>query len=131
MKMTLGLDLGKDSLGWALIDNHANKIIGMGAKTISSEREVQRKVKRILRRSTKNESLRVKTSALAYPSLYRHHLQVIASIAERILPFLLHGLLAMLFVTSILMTVTSKDFQFWFNLSITILLGWIAVKNKN
>jgi hypothetical protein len=51
-----------------------------------------------------------------------------ASIVKEIFPFLLHGLLAILFATSILMAVTIKDSQYWFNLAITILLGWIAVR---
>jgi len=40
-------------------------------------------------------------------------------------------LLAVLFTGSLIMALSrSKDFQFWFNLAITILLGWIALKKQ-
>jgi len=32
MAKTLGLDLGTNSIGWALIDNRLNKILGMGSR---------------------------------------------------------------------------------------------------
>jgi positive regulator of sigma E activity len=43
-------------------------------------------------------------------------------------PVLIHCLLALLLAGSLSMAVFSKEFQFWFNLAITVLLGWIAVK---
>ena len=34
MKKILGLDLGTNSIGWALIDNEQKKILGMGSRII-------------------------------------------------------------------------------------------------
>lgn len=128
MRRTLGLDLGKNSIGWAILNSDTNEIIEMGAKIISPDRQALRMVKRASRRHEKMESLKIKMASLAHTTFDRHRLQVIASIAKRIFPFLLHGLLTILFATSILMAITTKEFQFWFNLAITILLGWIALR---
>jgi len=38
------------------------------------------------------------------------------------------SLFCFLFIGSLLMAFLSKDFQFWFNLAITVLLAWIATK---
>jgi len=49
--------------------------------------------------------------------------------AKRLFPVFIHTLLALLFAGSLLLAVTNqKNFQFWFNLAITVLLGWIAIK---
>ena len=34
MKKILGLDLGTNSIGWALVDRNANKILGLGSRII-------------------------------------------------------------------------------------------------
>jgi CRISPR/Cas system Type II protein with McrA/HNH and RuvC-like nuclease domain len=60
MRKILGIDIGTNSIGWALVDADANKIIGLGAKIINSEREALRIVKRSSRRSIKNQSLQKK-----------------------------------------------------------------------
>lgn len=40
MKNILGLDLGTNSIGWALIDKDANKILGMGSRIIPMSQDV-------------------------------------------------------------------------------------------
>ncbi|NDW11070.1 type II CRISPR RNA-guided endonuclease Cas9 [Dysgonomonas sp. 520] len=40
MKKILGLDLGTNSIGWALIDRDANKILGMGSRIIPMSQDV-------------------------------------------------------------------------------------------
>ncbi|MDX1936281.1 MAG: hypothetical protein SFU21_04165 [Flavihumibacter sp.] len=48
--------------------------------------------------------------------------------AKRLFPVFIHSLLALLLTLALLMAAFTKDFQFWFNLAITVLLGWIAAK---
>lgn len=40
MKKILGLDLGTNSIGWALIDRDANKILGMGSRIIPMSQDI-------------------------------------------------------------------------------------------
>lgn len=40
MKKILGLDLGTNSIGWALVDRDANKILGMGSRIIPMSQDV-------------------------------------------------------------------------------------------
>lgn len=40
MKKILGLDLGTNSIGWALVDKEANKILGMGSRIIPMDQGV-------------------------------------------------------------------------------------------
>lgn len=40
MKKILGLDLGTNSIGWALIDEGANKILGMGSRIIPMSQDI-------------------------------------------------------------------------------------------
>ena len=54
---------------------------------------------------------------------------VVMDVVKKMFPVFIHSLLALLFAGSLLMALTNqKDFQFWFNLAITVLLGWIATK---
>lgn len=40
MKKVLGLDLGTNSIGWALIEKDANKILGLGSRIIPMSQDV-------------------------------------------------------------------------------------------
>ena len=40
MKNILGLDLGTNSIGWALVDKDANKILGMGSRIIPMSQDI-------------------------------------------------------------------------------------------
>ena len=42
MKKILGLDLGTNSIGWALVDQDANKILGMGSRIIPMGQELSK-----------------------------------------------------------------------------------------
>jgi|GEM_PF-6941387 hypothetical protein len=102
MAKMLGLDLGTNSIGWALIDTDTN--------TIARRRIACRQAGRNTRISGKNS------------------LALIDRI-KRVWPVCIHILLAVLLAGSLLMAlIQQKDFQFWFNLTITVLLGWVAAK---
>lgn len=40
MKKILGLDLGTNSIGWALIDKDANNILGLGSRIIPISQDI-------------------------------------------------------------------------------------------
>lgn len=71
MKKILGLDLGTNSIGWALIDNEQKKILGMGSRIIPMGTDKQdyekgvgitknadRRTKRTIRKMNKRYKLR-------------------------------------------------------------------------
>jgi len=102
MAKILGLDLGTNSIGWALIDTDTNALV--------RQRIAYRQARRNTKRSVKKPS----------PLLDR---------IKRVWPVCIHILLAILLAGSLLMAlIYQKDFQFWFNLAITVLLAWIANK---
>jgi CRISPR/Cas system Type II protein with McrA/HNH and RuvC-like nuclease domain len=45
MAKILGLDLGTNSIGWALIDDVQNKILGIGSRIFQWELKIWEKVK--------------------------------------------------------------------------------------
>lgn len=120
MTKVLGLDLGTNSIGWAIADTGNNKIIDCGVKifpeALPGNRSEQRAVYRqLIRRTQRLEE-----------SFYQ---PTFIDNVKRLFPVFIHSLLALLFAGSLLMAVTNqKDFQFWFNLAITVLHGWMAIK---
>ena len=131
MSKVFGMDMGSNSIGWALVDTSANKIIDFGVKifpdALSRHAHERRRYLRTVRRHNQRFAAR-------FLYLLRHHFTellyqpVFIAKVKRLFPLLIHSLLALLLTVSLLMAVITKDFQFWFNLAITVLLGWIAVK---
>lgn len=48
MKRILGLDLGTNSIGWAMLDSDSNKIIDYGVKVFSNQRRDSRRNRHLL-----------------------------------------------------------------------------------
>ncbi len=136
MAKILGLDLGTNSIGWALTDFQSNKIISQETRifknTDSSLSSHQcRGYKRIIRRR-KLHAQAIYLSDSHSPSAIVFYTLRILETTKKHFPVFIHALLPLLFTGSLLMAILhQKDFQYWFNLAITILLGWIAVKKEN
>ena len=132
MAKILSMDLGTNSIGGALVDTSANKIIDCGVRIFPEALPAHTNERRRIARQTRRKNYRFTYRFLL--SLYHNYTQLFYSLsfidkAKKIFPVFIHALLSVLFVGSLLMAlINAKDFQFWFNLAITVLLGWIALK---
>lgn len=132
MSKVLGLDLGTNSIGWAIIDTSADKIIDCGVKifpeALQRHQHDRRRFLRVARRHNQRFAARFLYLLRNYfPQLF-HKTSLLVKV-KKLTPVFIHSLLAVLFVGSLLMAALhQKDFQFWFNLAITVLLAWIATR---
>lgn len=131
----LGLDLGTSSIGWAIIDPDTKKKIGCGAKTLPATSTVSAHRKRIFARAAKRKRQRFAfTTRTLLLTLQGGFIKlvcepVVRNITKITFPVFIHSLLAVLFTGSLLMAIINREeFQFWLNMSVTILLGWIVVR---
>ena len=131
MAKVLGLDLGTNSIGWAVVDTSANKIMNIGVE-IAPEAFIKLNERRRIARQIRRKNYRFATRLwLSLQNKFTELIckPVVMDAVKKLFPAFIHSLLALLFTGSLLMAVTNqKDFQFWFNLAITVLLGWIAIK---
>ena len=131
MAKVLGLDLGTNSIGWAVVDTSANKIMNIGVE-IAPEAFIKLNERRRIARQIRRKNYRFATRLwLSLQNKFTELIckPVVMDAVKKLFPAFIHSLLALLFTGSLLMAVTNqKDFQFWFNLAITVLLGWIATK---
>jgi CRISPR/Cas system Type II protein with McrA/HNH and RuvC-like nuclease domain len=128
MVKILGLDLGTNSIGWVLQDQAINKPIaineGVFPEGITAQRSANRQHRRLARRRAQRMSFLAQEQLPLWVPLKR-----IIDFTKRAFPIFIHTLLGLLLAGSLIMAITqAKDFQFWFNLAITVLLGWIAMK---
>lgn len=131
MKKVLGLDLGSNSIGWTLVDKSSKKIISCGVRIFPEALQRRRYDRRRFLRTKGRHNQRFVDRFLYLLRNYFAHLFYTPALIDKIkklAPVLIHPLLCFLFIGSMLMAFLSKDFQFWFNLAITVLLGWIALK---
>lgn len=108
---------------------------------ISVRRPLQRKdqllavqYKRGLYRSNRRLLLRLAHRLLFWLKQERLELfrtnKIISKVKEAF-PIFIRSLLTVLFAGLLIMALTNtKDFQFWINITITVILGWISYKNK-
>jgi CRISPR/Cas system Type II protein with McrA/HNH and RuvC-like nuclease domain len=132
MSKILGLDLGTNSIGWALVDTSANKIISRGVRIFPEASQRHQHNRRRFLRVVRRYNQRFAAKFLYLLRNYFTHLFYQPSLIDKVknlAPVFIHSLLAILFAGSLLMAaLNQKDFQFWFNLAITVLLAWIALK---
>ena len=132
MSKVLGLDIGSNSIGWALVDTSAGKIIDCGVRIFPEALNRRQHDRRRFLRAAKRHNQRFATRFLYLLRNYFAHLfykPAILDKVKKLAPVLIHSLLAVLFIGSLLMAVlNAKDFQFWLNLAIAVLLAWIATK---
>jgi hypothetical protein len=124
MDSLLGMDLGSNSLGWALVDT--NKM-DLRPENRSAQRANYRQARRIKQRFHLRMSFHFLKEQFPNSLQPKQALDFI----KWIFPVFINVLPATLFIGSLIMVLTqSKDFQFCFNLAITVLLGWIALKKQ-
>jgi len=132
MSKVLGLDLGTNSVGWALVDTSANKTISCGVRIFPEALQRHQHDRRRFLRGARRHNQRFAARFLYLLRNYFDHLfykPALMDIIKKLAPVFIHSLLCFLFIGSLLMAaVNRKDFQFWFNLAITVLLAWIATK---
>jgi len=132
MAKVLGLDLGTNSIGWAVRDTDNNKIINCGVKILPGPVSLHAHERRRLLRVTRRKNYRLAhTLLLPLQDKFTELVckLVVMDAVKKLFPAFIQSLLALLFTGSLVMALTNqKDFQFWFNLAITVLLGWIALK---
>jgi CRISPR/Cas system Type II protein with McrA/HNH and RuvC-like nuclease domain len=118
MSKILGLDLGTNSIGWAIIDNSSNKIIDCGVRIfpnlLNNERHLARQQRRtenkIVQRTFLTKQIRV--------LLRRTH------------PIIL-TLCFSSFLTALLTILNFSNWQFWFNSFLTILLVTLTLLHSD
>jgi len=132
MAKVLGLDLGTNSIGWAIVDTDTNKLVDCGVRILPRPVSLQAHERRRLLRATRRKNYRfAHTLLLPLQDKFTELVckPVVMDAVKKLFPAFIHSLLAILFTGSLVMALTNqKDFQFWFNLAITVLLGWIALK---
>jgi hypothetical protein len=108
------------------------KIIDQGVKifpeALQRHRHDRRRFLRVARRHNHRFAARFLHLLRSYFA-HRFYKTPLFDKVKKLAPVFIHSLLAVLFIGSLLMAILhQKDFQFWFNLAITVLLAWIATK---
>ena len=132
MAKVLGIDIGTNSIGWAIVDTSSNSLIDCGVKIFPEALNRHQYNRRRFLSAARRHNQRFSARFLYLLRHYFAHLFYKASLTDKVkklTPIFIHSLLAVLFIGSLLMAAfNQKDFQFWFNLAITVLLAWIATK---
>jgi CRISPR/Cas system Type II protein with McrA/HNH and RuvC-like nuclease domain len=118
MRRILGLDLGTNSIGWAIMDDSSNKIIDCGTKVfpsyLNNERRLARKRRRIDNRFVQR-------------TLIFNQLSVLLRRANSVILTLIFGS----FITALLTILNFSNWQFWFNSFLTILIATLTLLHTN
>lgn len=120
MSKILGLDLGTNSIGWAIIDTDLNRIEDFGATIFPNSLNAERRIER-QQRKFENKYLQ---RAL---SLYQKR-----KISKRANPIIVILILCSV-LTGLLTFINFPNWQFWLNISITTLITTLTLlhpKNK-
>jgi Uncharacterized protein conserved in bacteria len=109
MSRILGLDLGKNSIGWVIVDADTNSIIDFGVKIFPTTQIGTKRKDRITQvfGYLSAKSIHLKHSVLAKPFLF--------------------GLIFIGTLTFILTITDTKNWQFWLNISLTALLTILTI----
>lgn len=116
MSEVLGLDLGTNSIGWAIVDTERKEIINIGCQIFRNPiNEINVNGKVLLKKSTKIRTLMPKELSRVYKFVQRN---IIISIF-----FFLQ------IITLFFLLINFHDWQFWFSLSFTVLIGLLSIIN--
>jgi len=113
MAKHFGLDLGTNSIGWAIVDTDQNKVIECGTRIFPSALSIERKNQRA-RRNKKQRSL-VRTELLRLTQLSTKTFSIIAVLK------------VLSFVTFTLTLLDFTNWQFWLNISLTALFTLLTL----
>jgi hypothetical protein len=120
MGKILGLDLGENSIGWAIVDSEKREIIDMGSRVF------QRACRRKERRSRNRRRIVIKTI-----NNKKQTVLILNNCFEFIRTNTIRMILFCLFImTGALLLMNLHDWQFWFNLSFTVLITFLGVINN-
>lgn len=118
MSRILGLDLGTNSIGWAIIDDSSNKIIDCGVRVFPSSLINE---KRLARQQRKTEN------RFAQRTLVFNQLSVLLRRTNPIILTLIFGS----FMTALLTILNFSNWQFWLNSFLTILIATLTLLHTN
>jgi Uncharacterized protein conserved in bacteria len=118
MSNVLGLDIGTNSVGWAIVDTERRKIVDLGCRTFQFPiEEINVNGKILLKKSTKKREFILGHLHKGYRFINRH---IIISIF-----FLLQ------IATLFLLLINLHDWRFWFGLSFSVLIALLSIFNGN
>jgi CRISPR/Cas system Type II protein with McrA/HNH and RuvC-like nuclease domain len=115
MNKILGLDLGTNSIGWAIVDSDTTNLIGCGARVFPST--ISRQQKRIKRRVLSRNN-------------YRNQIIERYFHKNKYSP-ILTSLTALTTVTFILSFINNSNWQFWLNICLTALLTTLTLIHQD
>ena len=116
MSKILGLDLGDNSIGWAVVDTDKNKLLNFGLRIFPTSLTQGRLKKRSARRFLQKQSF----IKIGRPNFLR----------AKVSPFL-SALTIIIFLTFILGITNIKNWQFWTNISLTALLSTLTLLHQD
>jgi CRISPR/Cas system Type II protein with McrA/HNH and RuvC-like nuclease domain len=114
MAKILGLDLGTNSVGWAIIDDSSNQIIDCEAKIFPTSFNNERQLARQQRRTDNRFMQRALT-------FYRE-----SKLSRRTNPVIL-TLVCFSVLTALLTVINLSNWQFWLNLSLTVFVATLSL----
>jgi CRISPR/Cas system Type II protein with McrA/HNH and RuvC-like nuclease domain len=118
MAKILGLDIGTNSIGWAIVDDNSNKIIDCGAKIFPTSFSKERQLARQQRRTDN----RFMQRALAF---YKE-----SKLSRRTNPVIL-TLVCFSVLTALLTVINLSNWQFWLNLSLTVFVATLSLLHQD
>lgn len=118
MSKILGLDLGINSIGWAIIDNSSNKIIDCAVRIFTNSFNNER---HLVRQQRRTENKIVQRTFLT---------KQIRVLLRRTHPIILI-LCFSSFLTALLIFLNFSNWQFWFNSFLTILLVTLTLLHSD
>lgn len=118
MSRILGLDLGTNSIGWAMIDTNTNKFIDLGVKVFPKSLNNERQISRQSRR---------KENRLNQRTLASKRFDFLLTRTNPIIAILCLGS----FITALLTILNFSNWQFWFNSFLTILLATLTLLHSD
>lgn len=118
MSKILGLDLGTNSIGWAIIDEDLNKIVDFGATIFPNSFNIERSIER-QQRNFENKHLQRASS------LYQKR-----KTSKKTNP-IIFILIFCSFLTCLLTFLNFCNWQFWLNISISTLITTLTLLNPN
>jgi len=118
MSKILGLDLGTNSIGWAIVDDSADKIVDCGVRIFPTSTNHERLLARQKRR-TENRFVQRKLSFYEKSQLSKLTNPIILT------------LVFCLFLTVLMIILNYSNWQFWLNISLTILITMLSLLHSN
>jgi hypothetical protein len=116
MKRILGMDLGTNSIGWALIED--NRLVDLGVKVSLQLERQQRRLERIRDRRIEQFLTNIFSSLRIRPAILRLHKTT--------------GTLSALTLLFFGLSLFNRDnWQFWLNLSLTVLVTLLTILHQD